>query len=368
MKRNFIAKSMLAIIVVLLAASPVAQAQVGNASITTVRNGPNYDVSVFMQRIGGAAWNMGTSTFVFNYNSAAMTFDSILTKGQWDISTSVLYGPLLSASYNGGTARSIETDNLTTDAGTDVPTVATLVGTLRFTITNGAANHDITWNSFSAIHDAHGTLQTNIFTDPPNGPLPVQLSNFVASAAAAGRADLSWTTVSEQNNYGFEVQKSSNRSSGFQTISGSFIPGNGTTNVRHDYSYVDKTYLPGSTYYRLKQIDKDATVHYTESIQPSGVNGVNEKKPLPTEFALSQNYPNPFNPSTVIEFALPRDSRVKLEVFNILGQQVMTLVDEMRPAGYHSVLVDGKALSSGMYLYRLSTGTQAFMRKFLLLK
>jgi hypothetical protein len=199
-------------------------------------------------------------------------------------------------------------------------------------------------------------------------PLPVQISNFVAAAAGDNEVDLHWTTVSEQNNYGFEVQKSASRSSGFQTISGGFIPGNGTTNVRHDYAYIDKSYVPGTTYYRLKQIDKDATVHYTEAIQPSGTNGVTEKKPLPTEFALSQNYPNPFNPSTVIEFALPRDARVKLEVFNILGQQVMTLVDEMRSAGYHSVRVDGKDLSSGMYLYRLSTGTQSFMRKFLLLK
>jgi hypothetical protein len=221
------------------------------------------------------------------------------------------------------------------------------IGTVDSTATGGAATFYIT---------------------STGAPLPVQISNFVAAAAGNNEADLHWTTVSEQNNYGFEVQKSASRTSGFQTISGSFIPGNGTTNVRHDYAYIDKSYVPGTTYYRLKQIDKDATVHYTEAIQPSGTNGVTEKKPLPTEFALSQNYPNPFNPSTVIEFALPRDARVKLEVFNILGQQVMTLVDEMRSAGYHSVRVDGKDLSSGMYLYRLSTETQSFMRKFLLLK
>jgi hypothetical protein len=199
-------------------------------------------------------------------------------------------------------------------------------------------------------------------------PLPVQIASFTGLLATAGEADLHWSTVSEVNNFGFEVQKSSDALSGFTTITGSFQEGNGTTNVRHDYAYVDRNYSSSTPYYRLKQYDKDATFHFTESIQPSSLSGVAEKKPMPTEYALSQNYPNPFNPSTVIEFALPRDSRVKLEVFNILGQQVMTLVDEVRAAGYHSVRVDGKDLASGMYLYRLSTGTQSIMRKFLLLK
>ena len=199
-------------------------------------------------------------------------------------------------------------------------------------------------------------------------PLPVQIASFAAIVAGASEADIRWSTVSEMNNYGFEVQKSSDRATGFQSISGSFTAGNGTTNERHDYAYADKGYAAGATYYRLKQIDKDATVHYTESIQPSGLNGVTEKKPLPTEYALSQNYPNPFNPSTVIEFALPRDTQVKLEVFNVIGQKVMTLVDEVRPAGYHAVRLDGKDLASGMYLYRLNTGNQTFMRKLLLLK
>ena len=85
-------------------------------------------------------------------------------------------------------------------------------------------------------------------------------------------------------------------------------------------------------------------------------------------YSLSQNYPNPFNPSTVIEFALPKDAHVRLEVYNIIGQKVMTLVDEVRPAGYHSVKLDGTNLASGMYLYRLTTGQQTFMKKLLLMK
>ncbi len=368
MKRNLIPASILTIILVLLAGSQFAQAQVGNATITTARNGVNFDVSVFIQRIGGIGWNMGSSSFVFNYNSSAMTFDSILTKGQWDVSTSVLYGPLLSASYLSGNARSVETDNPTTGSGTDVPVVPTLVGTLRFTITNFSVNHNITWTSTSItqIHDALGNLLSIILTDPTNGPLPIQLSSFVASVATAGQAGLRWTTLSEINNYGFEVQKAVNNSASFQSITGSFISGNGTTTVKHDYSYVDKSYASGNVY-RLKQLDLDGTAHFTDAVDPLGVTGV-AGKVLPTVYSLSQNYPNPFNPSTVIEFALPKDAHVTLEVYNIIGQKVATLVDEVRPAGYHSVKFDGTNLSSGMYLYRLSTGQQTFLKKLLLMK
>ena len=76
----------------------------------------------------------------------------------------------------------------------------------------------------------------------------------------------------------------------------------------------------------------------------------------------------PAERSTVIEFALPKDSHVKLEVYNLIGQRVMTLVDELRPAGYHEVKLDGTSLASGVYLYRLATGQQTFIKKLLLLK
>jgi hypothetical protein len=368
MKRNLTIASILTIIIVLLVASPFAQAQqVGNATITTARNGVNFDVSVFIQRVGGVAWNMGTSSFVFYYNSSAMTFDSILTKGIFDPSASPLYTTMLSASYGGGTARSLDVDNTTAGVGTDVPVVPTLIGTLRFTITNFSVNHNITWfGAASDIHDAAGNLLSIILTDPTNGPLPIQLSSFVASVATAGQAGLRWTTLSEINNYGFEVQKAVNNSASFQSITGSFIAGNGTTTVKHDYSYVDKSYATGNVY-RLKQLDLDGTAHFTDAVNPLGVTGV-AGKVLPTVYSLSQNYPNPFNPSTVIEFALPKDAHVTLEVYNIIGQKVATLVDEVRPAGYHSVKFDGTNLSSGMYLYRLSTGQQTFLKKLLLMK
>jgi flagellar hook assembly protein FlgD len=85
---------------------------------------------------------------------------------------------------------------------------------------------------------------------------------------------------------------------------------------------------------------------------------------LPREFSLIQNYPNPFNPSTTIEFSLPEVSDVKVVIYNMLGQEVITLVDEQRSAGYHSVIwnandSNGMKLSSGIYFYELkASGTQ----------
>jgi len=89
---------------------------------------------------------------------------------------------------------------------------------------------------------------------------------------------------------------------------------------------------------------------------------------LPTSFALAQNYPNPFNPSTVIEFSLPTASPVKLEVFNILGQHVSTLINGQMPAGTHQATFDASPYTSGIYFYRLTYEGGAFTKKMAFLK
>jgi len=88
----------------------------------------------------------------------------------------------------------------------------------------------------------------------------------------------------------------------------------------------------------------------------------------PGEFSLDQNYPNPFNPTTEIRFTLPEDNHVQLKVFNSLGQEVQTLIDQMAPAGNHTVKLDAKNLATGMYFYRIQAGGFVAMKKMLLLK
>jgi hypothetical protein len=90
--------------------------------------------------------------------------------------------------------------------------------------------------------------------------------------------------------------------------------------------------------------------------------------PLPEEFSLAQNYPNPFNPKTRIEFTLPTDAKVAIKVFNILGEEVASLVDRVLEAGYQSVDWDAAGMPSGIYLYRITAGSFSASRKMLLLK
>lgn len=88
----------------------------------------------------------------------------------------------------------------------------------------------------------------------------------------------------------------------------------------------------------------------------------------PSQVMLHQNYPNPFNPSTTIRYELPKTTFVAFHIYDILGQQVLSLVNEEKTAGVHEVLVDLRDLPSGVYLYRLHTGDIVKSRKFILLK
>ncbi|MEK9139137.1 MAG: T9SS type A sorting domain-containing protein, partial [Bacteroidota bacterium] len=88
----------------------------------------------------------------------------------------------------------------------------------------------------------------------------------------------------------------------------------------------------------------------------------------PDKFFVAQNFPNPFNPTTMIEFILPKDTRVKLDVYNIIGQHIATLVDEVKPAGYYEVPFDASGLGSGVYFYRVATSEGTSHKKMLLLR
>jgi hypothetical protein len=103
-------------------------------------------------------------------------------------------------------------------------------------------------------------------------------------------------------------------------------------------------------------------------LQATTTSLANNKRDIPERFILSPNYPNPFNPSTTIKYDLPKQSRVKLVVYDILGREIATLVDEIQKAGSYQAVWNASRFASGVYFYRLQTGSFTETKKLVLLK
>ena len=179
-----------------------------------------------------------------------------------------------------------------------------------------------------------------------SGSMPVELSSFTANVISRD-VKLNWTTATETNNAGFEIQKSEvrNQKSG-EWVKVGYISGNGTKTTPTNYTFEDKKLNTGKYNYRLKQIDYNGNFEYFN------LTGEVELG-VPNKFDISQNYPNPFNPTTKIDFDLPYDSKVSMKLYDMNGREVMTLINETKTAGYYTVQMNGNNLSSGMYFYRI---------------
>lgn len=172
-----------------------------------------------------------------------------------------------------------------------------------------------------------------------NNPVPVELISF-SGKFENGVVALSWSTASEINNFGFDVERSYDKTA-FEKIS--FLNGSGTTADKTEYSFNDRDIKQGKVYYRLCQIDFDGTISYSGVIEVDIV--------IPAVFELQQNYPNPFNPATTISFTLPVESDVTLSVFNTLGEEIEVLLSKKLNAGKHTINFDARNYTSGIYVY-----------------
>jgi hypothetical protein len=189
-------------------------------------------------------------------------------------------------------------------------------------------------------------------------PVPVELTSFTAEATSEG-IELNWTTATELNNLGFEIERS-NDCEEFYTIG--FVEGMGTTTEATNYSYSDVLDYSGvTTYsYRLKQLDFNGAYNLSDVITVAF--------DVPGEFILNQNYPNPFNPSTVIKYAVPKESPVSIKVFDLTGRKVATLVDEVKQPGTYELTFDAGKYASGVYIYQMVSGDFVQVKKMSLLK
>ncbi len=188
-----------------------------------------------------------------------------------------------------------------------------------------------------------------------NNQLPVELTRFTGGQHRDGIM-LQWATATELNNAGFEVERKS-QGGNWNTLG--FVRGNGTTTEAQSYSFLDRT-ATGIVQYRLKQLDFDGQFEYSNIIEVDAG--------LPKQFALEQNYPNPFNPTTVISYQLPVSGNVSLKLYDMLGKEVMTLVNGRQDAGAYTLTLNASTLSSGIYFYRLQSGSFVQTKKMILVK
>lgn len=190
-------------------------------------------------------------------------------------------------------------------------------------------------------------------------PIPVELASFNA-VIDKNNILLNWKTSTETNNLGFEVQ----RSSGTEFSKIAFVAGYGTTAEEQTYTYRDEQINAGNYFYRLKQVDYDGSSEYSNTIE------VEVTKPL--DYELSQNFPNPFNPSTRISYSILEDGLVKLKLYDVLGNEVVSIVDEVKTAGKYEIEFSVESatggLSSGVYYYTLTSGSFISTKKLILMK
>jgi hypothetical protein len=226
------------------------------------------------------------------------------------------------------------------------------------TMPNSAADATLA----NALERASDHLPVTSILTMSEPQLPVQIASFLATPGSSGNdVTLKWSTLSETENFGFYVQVRREGETGFQTIDNSFVAGQGTAVVPHDYGFVDAGRGAGRWWYRLEQVDLNGAKHYTSEVSVDVLTSVAES--APTAFALEQNYPNPFNAGTVIRFSLPAATTVTLTVYDVLGHEVRTLAEGQMAAGVHQVSWDGSRLASGVYIYRLTAGDQVQTRR-----
>jgi hypothetical protein len=193
--------------------------------------------------------------------------------------------------------------------------------------------------------------------------IPVELSSFTGSILS-GVVTLKWETATELNNLGFEIErKIHNEKLEGEWTTIAFKEGHGTSTEPQYYSFNDDvgSLRALSFTYRLKQVDYDGSFEYSKEVTV-------ENSTVPDKYSLSQNYPNPFNPRTTIEFALLQKEFVTITIYDVLGNEVTTLIKEELSAGLHKLEFNANSLTSGVYIYKINAGTFIQTRKMTLMK
>jgi hypothetical protein len=286
----------------------------------------------------GATYNMNTTSDTIR---VAGNFTNNNSSLKCDVGTLILNGASSQTFY------SASSNNVAANVIVSCPNV-TLLSDLRVK------------TSFSTRSGGH--VNKNGFKIYQNGveytgPTPVELVSFNAEVKN-NIVHLNWKTATEVNNYGFEIERSLDNEVWSKI---GFVAGHGNSNSPKEYYFEDSKLSNNSYQYRLRQVDNDGSFAYSNIVK------VNIDQ-LPNNFTLNQNYPNPFNPSTKISWQSPVSSRQTLKVYDIIGNEVATLVDEFREAGNYEIDFNASQLTSGVYVYKITAGNFSDTKKMILSK
>ena len=208
-------------------------------------------------------------------------------------------------------------------------------------------------NSLDSWNTVEASLTVNL--------LPVELSEFNCRIIDKS-VTLNWITATEINNYGFEIERKSispdTKENNWTKLG--FVNGHGNSNSPKSYSFIDKNIYGGTKFkYRLKQIDNDGKYELSKEV---------EIELIPEAYFLFQNYPNPFNPTTNFKFQIVSYGLVLLKVYDVLGNEIATVINKEFDPGLYNYQWDAGYLSSGVYFYRLQAGEFISKKKLLLIK
>ena len=343
-------------------AQRVATHTITNFNVNTSTNKFSFDI--YSQRTGAQSILVGLTSYYINYNNAALNtpvlsnvnpkYTTGSPTGDYDAMTvQIVLGKIAVSILVNATG-----DGTGSALSTTGP-MGELICTVTLNITNQSATALASWDIINSTMLAFNPLftVTNNYVGSFDNPLPVELSSFAAKMYDQDKVKLNWKTQTEVNNFGFDVERQATNG---QWEKVGFVNGNGNSNSPKDYTYIDNNLIGGSKFlYRLKQVDNDGQFAYSDAV---------EVEVVPNEFDLSQNYPNPFNPTTTIKFSVPKQTQLKINIYNMLGELLQTVSEGIYEAGYYSVNVDASNLPSGMYIYRIESNEFVRTMKMMLLK
>ncbi len=334
-------------------------------------SGDEFSFDIFIKNTGTDEIYLGESDLILNFDQNSFTSPALLRRTDlvaYDVIPVIkeennliinIGAPSPYDQYDLG-PRCVEISK--TGLGTKIVTII-LKG-----IANSTGSANLQWQLAGDFRQIISTFDNNLsqheiteaatFVEPTAAPLPVELSAFNAYLQK-DNVLLNWTTATEINNYGFDVERKEINDNDWLKLA--FIKGSGNSNSVKQYSYRDNKISNGKYYYRLKQIDSDGKYEFSKTIEVEANN-------TPSNFELMQNYPNPFNPDTHIKFTVPEKTFINISIYNTLGEKVSEVVNDIYETGTYEKIFRANNLSSGTYLAVLKSGSRILTQKMTLLK